>query len=40
MRVLSVAKPYLTKFDTSCVVHTDCQRSAINASSTAVALLC
>ena len=31
MRVLSVAKPYLTRFDTSCVVHTDCQRSAINA---------
>ena len=31
MRVLSVAKRYLTKFDTSCVVHTDCQRSAINA---------
>ena len=31
MRVLSVVKPHLTKFDTSCVVHTDCQRSAINA---------
>ena len=31
MRVLSVAKPFLTKFDTSCIVHTDCQRSAINA---------
>ena len=31
MRVLSVAKRYLTRFDTSCVVHTDCQRSAINA---------
>ena len=26
MRVLSVAKLYLTRFDTSCVVHTDCQR--------------
>ena len=33
MRVLSVAKRCLTKFDTSCVVHTDCQRSAINALS-------
>ena len=31
MRVLSVVKPYLTTFDASCVVHTDCQRSAINA---------
>ena len=31
MSVLSVAKRYLTRFDTSCVVHTDCQRSAINA---------
>ena len=31
MRMLSVVKPYLTKFDTSCVVHTDSQRSAINA---------
>ena len=31
MRVLSVVKRYLMKFDTSCVVHTDCQRSAINA---------
>ena len=31
MRVLSVVKRYMTKFDASCVVHTDCQRSAINA---------
>ena len=30
-RVLNVVKPYLTKFDESCVVHTDCQRSAIDA---------
>ena len=30
-RVLNVVKPYLKKFDESCVVHTDCQRSAINA---------
>ena len=40
MRVLSVVKPYLTKFDASCVVHTDRQRSTINASSAAVALFC
>ena len=31
MRVLSVVKPFMTKFDASSVVHTDCQRSAINA---------
>ena len=31
MRVLAVARRYLMKFDASCVVHTDCQRSAINA---------
>ena len=30
IRVLNVVKPYLTKFDANGVVHTDCQRSAIN----------
>ena len=29
--VLNVVKPHLKKFDESCVVHTDCQRSAVNA---------
>ena len=36
VRVLSVVKPFLTKFDARCVVHTDCQRSAINVSSMGV----
>ena len=29
--VLNVVKPHLKKFDASCVVHTDCQRRAIDA---------
>ena len=38
--VLSVVKRYLTKFDTSCVVHMDSRRSTTSASSTAIALFC
>ena len=31
LRVLNVVKAHLSRFDANCVVHTDCQRSAINA---------
>ena len=31
MRVLAVVKPFLRSFDANCIVHADCQRSAINA---------
>ena len=31
VRVLNVVKPHLKMFDEGCIVHTDCQRSAINA---------